>query len=104
MRRLRLDRVMWVFAALFLLFGLPLFFVEDKSWQKALLGLSTLSLGGFALAMAGDGVLKGEIKFNLSLIKRRDQPVVFWLTVALVTAAGIATIITGIWALFFKVW
>lgn len=95
---------MWIFAALFLLFGLPLFIVEDEGWRKILLGGTTLSLGGFALAMAGDGIIKGEIKFNLSLIKCHDRPVVFWSTVALVAIAGIATIATGIWALLYKEW
>lgn len=104
MRKFRLSRLMWVFAALFLVFGLPMILVEDKAWQRILVGLSTLSLGGFALAMAGDGIVKGEIKFNLSLIKRQDQPVIFWLTVALVTSAGIATIVTAFWAMFIKVW
>lgn len=95
---------MWICAALFFVFGLPLFLVDDQVWRKALLGLTTLSLGGFALAMAGDGVVKSEIKFNLSLIKRQDRPVIFWLTIALVTAAGMATIVTALWAMFVKAW
>ena len=101
---MRLDRIMWLFGALFLMFGLPLFFIEDEGWRKYFLGLSALFLGCFGLAMAGDGVLRGKIKLQLTLLTRRDQPITFWLAVTVISAAGVATIATGIWAMFFKVW
>ena len=104
MSNLRLSSIMWLCAALFLIFGLPLFVVEDEDWRKYLLGLCAMSLGGFALSMAGDGCQKGEIKFNLSLISRRDQPVAFWSAVTIVTVAGVVTFGAGIWAIFFKTW
>jgi len=101
---MNLNRLMWIFGALFVLFGLPLFFVEDRSWVRIWIGLSTLSLGCFALAMAGDGVVKGEIKLQFSLIRRATQPRTFWATVALVCGAGVAVVATAFWAMFFKTW
>ena len=99
-----LDRLMWLFGALFVLFGLPLLLVEDKGWQRVFIGLSVLSLGCFALAMVGDGLVKGKIRFQFSLIERTAQPRTFWATIALVSTAGIVVIITAFWAMFFKTW
>jgi hypothetical protein len=98
------NRLMWIFAGLFLLFGLPLLLVEDKSWVRVLISLSCFSLGGFALAMAADGLVRGKIKFQFSLIKRQQQPLTYWAAIGLVFAAGIGVIITAIWAAFFKTW
>jgi hypothetical protein len=101
---MRLDRLMWLCAALFILFGLPLVFVEDSGWQRVCVGLSALSLGCFALAMAGDGLVKGEIRVQFSQIKRTAQPHFFWTAIALVSSTGVVVIITAFWAMFFKTW
>ena len=99
-----LNRLMWLFGALFVLFGLPLAVVEDGGWARVWGGLSLLSLGGFALAMAGDGMVKGQIRVQFSRIQRTTQPWLFWATIALVSATGVVVIITAVWVLFFKTW
>lgn len=101
---MRLSRLTWLCGALFILFGLPMVFAEDQGWQKAWASLSTLSLGCFGLAMVADGLVKGEIRLQFSLIRRATQPRTFWATIVLVAAAGVGTIITAIWATFFKIW
>lgn len=98
------HRLMWIFAGLFLLFGFPLLMIEDKAWLRILVSLCCLSLGGFALSMAADGLIKGQIKFQFSLIERQRQPFFYWAALALVLAAGFGTVITAIWAAFFKTW
>ena len=99
-----LNRLMWLFGALFVLFGLPLAVVEDSGWQRVWGGLSLLSLGSFALAMAGGGMVTGQIRVQFSTIERSAQPYVFWAAIAIVSAAGVVVIITAFWAVFFKTW
>lgn len=93
---------MWLCGALFILFGLPAAFVEDGGWRHVLLGLSALSLGCFALAMAGDGLVKGQIRLQFSLIERAARPRLFWAAIALVCVTGAAVAATAVWALLFK--
>ncbi len=95
---------MWAFGALFLLFGIPLFFVEDTAWVRRFTSLSVLSLGCFAFAMAGNGLFKGMIRIQFSQIYRATQPVWFWAAICLVSAAGTAAIATSVWAYLFKPW
>ncbi len=92
----------WVFAALFVACGLPLFFVEDVGWRNTWGGLSLIGLGGFALSMARDAVKSGEVRLNFSRIKRADSPRLFWATLALIAAAGVSVLVAAVWALFFK--
>lgn len=99
-----LDRLMWVFGVLFILFGLSLGFIQDRGWQKLCGGISVLSLGCFALAMAGDGLVKGEIRLQFSLIKRAAQPRLFWAAITLVFTAGVGVLVTAGWAIFYKTW
>lgn len=99
---MRVDRLMWIFAGLVLVFGLPLLIIHDKSRALPFAGLSVLALGGFGLALAADGVRKGEIRLHPSVIRRADHPLVFWATIALVAAAGAGTIATAIWVFVFK--
>ena len=40
---MRLDRLMWLCAGLFVAFGLPLAFVEDRGWQHVWGGLSYIT-------------------------------------------------------------
>ena len=49
------NHLMWFFAVLF---GLPLAVLDDEGWRRASGTLSVLSLDGFALAMAADGLTK----------------------------------------------
>lgn len=99
---MRLDRLMWLCAGLFVAFGLPLAVVGDGVWRNALGGLSVLSLGGFGLAMAGDGIVRGRIRVQFSVIRRAAQPRAFWAAVAVAAAAGLGVIASGIWVMFLK--
>ncbi|MCP4327728.1 MAG: hypothetical protein GY791_04740 [Alphaproteobacteria bacterium] len=98
------DRVMWACAALFVIFGLALLVTEDDVSQNLAIGLSTLCLGCFGLAMAGGGVAKGQIRFQTAVIQRRTQPRAFWAAIVLVSAAGGGTIVAALWALFVRPW
>ena len=101
---MRFDRLMWLFAALFLIFGAALLAAEETGWQRWLTGLSTFSLGCFAFAMAADGVAQSRIRLQTSVIHRNSRPKLFWAAVGLVAAAGAGTIVTSLWAFFFKTW
>ena len=99
-----LNHLMWVFGGLFVLFGLSLMFIEPQGGQRIWVSLSVLFLGCFALSMAGDGLVKGEIKLQTSLIKRLTHPGVYWATIILIFFAGVVVIIAAFWAMFFKTW
>ncbi len=100
-----LDRLMWLCGGLFVAFGLcGLAFVEARGWQNVWGGLSVLSLAGFGLAMAGDGIVKGQITVHFSVIQRASQPRTFWASVVLVAAASAGVVVSGLWVLFFKPW
>jgi len=92
----------WAFAGLFVLCGLPLFWVEDSGWRNTWGGLSLIGLGGFALAMAADAVTSGQVRLNLTVIRRAQSPRLFWAALALIASAGLAVLIAAGWALAFK--
>ncbi|WP_170575718.1 hypothetical protein [Ruegeria atlantica] len=94
--------LMWFFAALFVATGLPLSLTEDEQWQRLWGGSSALSLGLFAISMAADGLLRGQIRIHFSIIRRSSQPRLFFSAIALVFAAGTGVIIAAIWAIFIK--
>jgi len=98
------KRLMWLFGVLFVVFGLPLAVIEDGFWQQLCGVLSTLSLGCFALAMAGDGLVKGEIRLQFSLIQRAARPRAFWAAIGLVATAGVGVILSAFWMMFIKAW
>ena len=96
------KRLIWVFGAGFILFGLPLIMVEDAAARDIWGSLSTFSLGGFAFAMAYDAAATGTIRMQFSTINRAAQPRAFWAAVGLVTLAGLGVVIAAGWLLFFK--
>ena len=98
-----LNRLMWVFGGLFVVFGLLLAGADSITARNILGGLSIASLGAFALTMVFDGVLKGEIRVQFSVIKRATQPRLFWAAVVLIGATGIAVMVSAAWVLYFKV-
>ena len=49
-----------------------------------------------------DGLTKGTIRIQFSVIDRATQPRSFWAAIVVVLAAGAGVIIAGIWVLFFK--
>ena len=97
-----LNRLMWVFGGLFVVFGLFLALADGTTARDFWGGLSVTSLGSFALAMAFDGVSKGEIRLQFNVIRRATQPRLFWATVALIGATGIGVMVSAAWVLFFK--
>jgi hypothetical protein len=99
---MRVTYLTWVFAGSFVVFGLPLLMTKDPDWVGFWAGLSTLSLGGFALSTVRDALKTGQIRVQYSTIQHTNQPRLFWSAIILVAAAGVAVLITGIWFLFFK--
>lgn len=97
------HRLIWIFGALFVFFGLPLIIVDDNEMGRVLAGLSALSLGGFALALAFNARVTGKITLQFSKISRAARPRTYWAAVSLVAIAGVVVVITGFWAIFFKV-
>ncbi len=75
---------------------------ESKIWAQFWAGLSTLSLGGFALSMVKDALTTGQIRVQNSVIRHANQPRLFWAAVILISATGVVVLITGLWFLFFK--
>jgi len=99
---MNLDRLMWVFAGLAVVFGLLLAVVDSPTARNFWGSLSLISLCGFAFAMIFNGVSKGEIRLQFNVIRRATQPRLFWATVALIAAAGIGVIISAVRILFFE--
>lgn len=97
-----LNHLMWIFGGLFVFFGLLLGVSGSEAAKTLWGGLSVTCLGGFALAMAADGIVRGQIRFQFSIIRRAATPRLFWATVCLVAAAGIGVLIAAVWAVFFK--
>ncbi|MGY9004507.1 MAG: hypothetical protein ACKVJQ_00175 [Alphaproteobacteria bacterium] len=97
-----LNRLMWIFGGLFVVFGLLLAVADGIAARNILGGLSVASLGSFALAMVFDGVSKGKIRVQFNVIKRATHPRLFWTAVALIGATGIAVMVSAAWVLFFK--
>jgi hypothetical protein len=96
------NRIMWIFAALFVVFGLLLAIADDASARNLFGGLSIASLGIFAFAMAFDGIAKGQIRIQFDVIKRDNRPRLFRAAVVTVCAAGAAALWTAVWFLFLK--
>ena len=96
------GRLVWVFAAGFVLFAAPLFFVEDQQDRQFWAGLTMFSLGGFALTMACDGLKTGKVEVQYQTIEYASNPQSFWIAVAVLTLVGIGTVCGGVWMLFLK--
>jgi hypothetical protein len=98
------SRLVWVFAALFLLCGLPLLVVEQVSWVRPLASLCMAFLGAFSLALAADAIRTGQLRVQGSVILYSRQPRLFWAALAVIALAGIGVLIGAVWAAFFKAW
>lgn len=100
------ERLKWIFAALFLACGAALLFLEARKpdpWAERLLaGAATLSLGAFVLCLAWNAWETGAVKLQQYSCTRGAQPLQFAAVLALVLAAGIGTLTTAVWFLFFK--
>lgn len=99
------NRLLWIFAALFLLCGLPLLFLDSEnpdSASKAVAGMAALSLGGFALSLAWNACESGGLQMLHFGYQRATQPRRFFATVAVLILAGCATVVAGIRFLLFQ--
>ncbi len=96
------DRLMYLFAALFGLFGLPLVFLRDKELAMTLGGLAMASLGCFAITMALGAIAKGEIGLQFTTVQRAARPRLFWAAVALVLGAGGGVAVGAGWLIFLE--
>jgi len=99
---MRIHPLTWVFAGLFLLFGLILLLAEEDAARRLWAGLSTLLLGGFGLSMANDARRTGQLRLQHSVIRRANQPRLFLVMTILIAGAGAGVIIAGLWFLFLK--
>ena len=97
-----LKHLTWVFVGLFVLFGASILMTESAVWRQFWAGMSALSLSGFALSMVKDALSTGQIRVQNSVVHYADQPRLFWVAVIVIAAAGVAALIAGLWALFFK--
>jgi len=97
-----LERLMWIFAGLFVFFGLLLGVSDETATRNLWGGLSAGSLGCFALSMAADGVHQGRIRIGFDVIERAAQPRLFAAAVGVVVAAGLGTLSAAVWVAFLK--
>lgn len=86
----------------FVLCGVQLAWLDDGRAKNIWGGLSLLGLGGFAVAMAMDGISKGKLKLQYNILYRDRSPRIFWAMTAMIFAAGIGVAVGGIWAIFLK--
>lgn len=93
----------WIFAGLFLLFGIAMAFAGDPALRRLLAGLSCLALGGFTVSMVLDAVASGEMRLRHSVVRRAGRPALFWSLAVSIVAAGLGVVTAGLWLLFFRV-
>ena len=102
MGAMTLEHLMWIFAGLFVVFGLLLGVSDETATRNLWGGLSAGSLGCFALAMAADGVHQRRIRFGFDVIQRAAQPRLFAAAIIVVLVAGFVTLIAAVWIGFIK--
>ena len=96
-----MSRATWIFAGLFLAFGIPLIWLPKPSPAVYLFaGLSTISLGGFGIALAFDAARSGQLRLQGSTLRRSAAPKIFPLAVYGIGSCGVAVVGTGVWFLF----
>lgn len=96
----------WIFAALFLLCGIPLLFLDrdnpDPAAAQLLAGTAALFLGGFGVCLAWSAWEVGAIKLQHVNYTRAGEPRRFMATVAMIFLAGCGTLASAVWFFFFK--
>ncbi|MGI9367197.1 MAG: hypothetical protein ACR2O2_00040 [Ruegeria sp.] len=96
------NRLMILFGALFVVFGVLLGITEDPAFKNIWGGLSAGSLGAFALSMAADALKTGKIRIQFDVIDRRTRPRLYWAAIGLVACAGCGVVASAIWLVVFK--
>lgn len=98
------ERFQWIFAAAFLLCGLPLVFIDksDVETGQFWAGLAVLFLALFAFCLAHTSWQTGDFKIQHFTYNRKDHPRRFMATLLMIVAAACGTLITALWFLFFK--
>jgi hypothetical protein len=97
-----ISAVTWALAALFLVFGVGMLLIEGEPWRHILAGLSTLSLGGFALSMSRDAWQSGVLRLQHSVIRYAQRPRLFMCLVLGIAVAGLVVMGAGAWFLSAK--
>ena len=95
-------RLVWLFGALFVLFGLPLATVTDTGAKQLWGGLSLSSLGGFGIALVFNALVTGNIRLQFSIINRHNRPRSFIAAVGLVSFVSVVVVIAGLRFIFFQ--
>lgn len=96
------DRLMFIFGALFGLFGLPLVFLRDVGLSMVLGGLAMLSLACFAVTLGLRAIDEGQLRLQIVTVEKDTSPRLFWLSVALIIGAGAAVGIGAMWLILFE--
>ncbi len=97
------EKMMWVFGAGFVLFGLIFSQTEKISpYSNIWGGMSVFSLGLFSLSMVVGALQKREIKAERTTIRLDEHPLVFKLYVGLIAFAGAVVLCAGFWVVFFR--
>ena len=96
------NRLMILSGVSFVLFGLLLGASGSEASKNLWGGLSTASLGTFALAMVADALANGRIRFQFDVIERDKRPRLFLAAISLVAFAGLVVMGCAVWVLFFR--
>ena len=96
MGRFRFSTLQWAFVALFLIAGLPLFFVSDPDTGRALARLAVIFLGGFAVAMSLDARQTGVLQLQHTTIRRAARPRLFAAMTGGIALGGLGLIVMAV--------
>jgi len=92
----KFSTLQWTFVALFLVAGLPLFFVSDPDTGRALARLAVFFLGGFAVAMSLDARQTGVLQLQHTTIRRAARPRLFAAMTGGIALCGLGLIVMAV--------
>jgi hypothetical protein len=92
----RFSTLQWAFVALFLIAGLPLFFVSDPGTGRFLARLAVLFLGGFAVAMGLNARQTGILKLQHTTIRRAARPRLFAAVTGGIALLGLILVVMAV--------
>ncbi len=91
------DRLMYLFAGIFGLLGVPLVMLRDQGLAMMLGGFAMGSLGCLALTLGWAALARGEMGLQFTIIHRARRPRLFRAAVVLVFAAGAGVLVGAAW-------